>query len=176
MATRFMDVIKTRGTHAVGSVNSHNIETLANGAICTEAIDNFTLVETGFDKDSGERTCSQLKAKGTRGMLIATPEERHYEFEEMCDFYNAKDERVRLIFLTEGKRFQTSAFAFHTGTSALKNGLKAHFDVTTKKFLVHDGTHTDFAGSANQFMVVGQESDEEYTIDDKELVQLEVIK
>lgn len=175
MATRFMDVIKTRGTHAVGSVNSHNIETLANGAICTEAIDNFILVETGFNTE-GERTCSQLKAKDTRGMLIATPEERHYEFEEMCDFYNAKDERARLIFLTEGKRFQTSAFSLNSGVTTLKNGLKAHFDVTTKKFLVHDGTHADFAGSANQFMVVGQEGDEEYTIDDKELVQLEVIK
>lgn len=176
MATIFMDAMKNHGKHVVGNINSRTIETLANGAICTENIDNFTIVETGFDTTTGERTCSQLKAKGTRGMLIATPEERHYEFELMCDFYNAKDDRARLIYLTEGKRFQTSAFALHTGTTELKNGLKAHFDVTTKKFLVHDGTHADFADSANRFVVVGQESDEEFTIDGFELVQLEVIK
>lgn len=177
MATIFMDAIKNHGTHTVGNVNSHTIETLANGAVCTENIDNFTIVETGFDAETGERTCSKLKNKATRGMLIASPEERHFEFEQMCDFYNALGERARLIYLTEGKRFQSSAFSLDsTASGTLKNGLKAHWDVTTSKFLIHDGTHLDYAAAANKFMVVGQEDDEEYTIDGFDLVQLEVIQ
>lgn len=177
MATRFEAILKTRGTHAVGNINSWEIETFANGAICETDIDNFTLVEVGYNAD-GEATCKQVSAKEKRGLLICSPETRHFEFEEMCDFFNGKDERGRISYLTEGKRFQTSAYEKNTGTTEIKAGMLAHFDVTKKKFIISkpDSAHADYEGSANQFVVYHEENDMEFSIDDKTLVTLLVTK
>lgn len=177
MATRFEEVLRTKGKHAVGNINSWEIETFANGAICTENIDNFTLVEVSYN-EGGEAVCSSLKAPTNRGLLICSPETRHFEFEEMCDFFNGKDEKARLSYLTEGKRFQTSAYSKNTGVEAVKAGMVAHFDPATKKFIISKAgsAHEAYATAGNQFVVYHEENDMEYSIDDQTLVTLLVTK
>lgn len=177
MATRFEAILKSRGEHSVGNINSWEIETFANGAVCAEDIDNFRLVEVGYSAE-GEATCTYLKDAATRGLLICSPETRHFEFEEMCDFYNGKEERARLTYLTEGKRFQTSAFAMNAGVTEIKAGMVAHFDPATKKFIISkaDAAHAAFATAGNQFVVYHQETDMEFSIDDQTLVTLLVTK
>jgi hypothetical protein len=170
MATRQLKTLLEKGTHAVGNLNNLKVKTLAHGAIVEGAdVDNFTIVELGFNAD-GERTCKQLAAKGNKSYLIASPEVRNMG-EELVDFYNAVGEHARIVILEEGyTRFDTSAF---TGTPAANK--KAHFDVTTKKFLIHDGAHADYAGSKAKFLVVSSEDDLEYT-NGAAQVRLEVIE
>lgn len=170
MATRQQAVLTQKGNHEVGNLNSLKIKTLAHGAIVEGGdIDNFTLCELGFNAD-GERTAKQLSNKANKSYLIASPEVRNMG-EELVDFYNAVGEHARIVILEEAyTRFDTSAF---TGTPAA--GQKAHFDVTTKKFLLHDGTHADYAGSKAKFLVVSDEDNLEYTCG-KATVRLEVIE
>lgn len=143
----FNQLTNNNGSHAVGNLNSIKVRTIANGAKFTEDVDNFTLCELSFDAD-GQRTASQLSAVANKGYLVAAVE-RMYLGEHISHFYNAADEFGRIVILDEGVRFDTSAF---TGTP--QAGQDAHFDPTTKKFLVHDGSHLDFAGAANKFKVV----------------------
>lgn len=170
MASRILKALQEVGTHAVGNLNSLKVKTVANGALIEGAdVDNFTLVELGFNAD-GERTAKQLSAAGNKSYLVAAPETR-YLGEAMADFYNAVGDRARIVILEEGyTRFDTSAF---TGTPV--NGNKAHFDVATKKFIIHDGTHVDYAGSKAKFLVVSNEDDMEYTMG-QPMVRLEVIE
>ena len=174
MATRQLKVLTEKGNHTVGNLNSLKIRTLAHGAIVEGAdIDNFTLVELGFNAD-GERTCKQLSDVTKKSYLIATPEAR-YMGEELVDFYNAVGEYARIVYLDEGLRFETSAFELNTGITEIRNGLVAHFNPTTKKFLIHDGTHVDYANAKAKFLVVSNEEDLEYT-NGKELVRFEVLE
>ncbi|MGG2091249.1 hypothetical protein AB1283_00600 [Bacillus sp. S13(2024)] len=177
MATRQSALLAQKGNHAVGNLNSIKVKTLAHGALVTGAdIDNFTLVEVGFDAN-GERTCKQLSAKDKKAYLIATPEAR-YMGEDLVDFYNAVGERARLVIPEPGHtRFDTSAFTLNTGVSAVANGLVAHFDVTTKKYILSSAAtpHTDYAGSSAQFVVVSNEDDMNYSLG-LPTVRLEVSK
>jgi hypothetical protein len=170
MASRFLKAMQEVGTHAIGNLNSLKVKTVAHGAKIVDAdVDNFTLVELGFDAD-GERTAKQLSAVDKKGYLIAAPETR-YLGEALGDFYNAVGERARIVILEEAyTRFDTSAF---TGTPA--NGKVAHFDPATKKFLIHDGAHADYANAKAKFLVVSNEDDMEYT-QGQALVRLEVIE
>jgi hypothetical protein len=178
MSSRLMEAYKTTGTHEVGNLNNWNIKVLPYGAIVTDAaVDNYTLVELSFN-DDGERTCKQLAAKGTKAYLVAAPEERFIDGEQMVDFYNAVDDRARIVIMEAYvTRFETSAFAKNEGLEAITVGLPAHFDVTTKKFIISDGTtnHADYAGSSAQFVVVATEDDLEYTCG-AALIRLEVTK
>lgn len=177
MATRQTQILKQKGSHEVGNLNNIKIKTVNHGAIVTGAdVDNFTLVELGFDAN-GERTAKQLAAKGNKAYLIASPEAR-YMGEELVDFYNAVGERARIVVLEPAyTRFDTSAFTLNAGVSAVANGLVAHFDVATKKFILSAaGTpHADFATSSAQFAVVSNEADAEYGLG-KPVVRLEVTK
>ncbi|KON87348.1 hypothetical protein AF332_11265 [Sporosarcina globispora] len=170
MASRILKALQQVGTHAVGNLNSLKVKTVANGALIEGAdVDNFTLVELGFNTD-GERVAKQLSAVDKKAYLVAAPETR-YLGEAMADFYNAVGERARIVILEEGyTRFDTSAF-----TGAPTNGKVAHFDPTSKKFLIHDGTHADYATAKAKFLVVSNEDDMEYTIG-QALVRLEVIE
>lgn len=170
MATRQLKVLTERGNHEVGNLNSIQIKTVAHGAIIEGAdVDNFTLVELGFNAD-GERTAKQISAVGNKSYLVASPEVRNMG-EELVDFYNAVGEHARIVILEEGyTRFDSSAF---TGTPV--NGQKAHFDPATKKFIIHDGTHVDYAGAKAKFLVVSSEDDLEYTCG-KALCRFEVIE
>lgn len=177
MSTRQQIVLTQKGNHAVGNLNNIKIKTVAHGAVVTGAdIDNFTLGELGFDAN-GERTVKQLSAKDKKAYLVASPEAR-YMGEELVDFYNAVGEPARIVILEPGyTRFDTSAFTLNTGVSEIKNGLVAHFDITTKKFILSDSAsaHTDYAGSSAQFVVVSDEDDLEYSLG-KPTVRLEVTK
>jgi hypothetical protein len=177
MASRILKALQEVGTHAVGNLNSLKIKTVANGAKVVGAdVDNFTLVELGFD-GTGERTAKQLANKANKAYLIASPETR-YLGEEIADFYNAVGERARIVLLEAGyTRFETSAFSLNAGVTEIANGQVAHFDVTTKKFIISAaGTaHADYATSSAQFVVVSNEEDMEYTLG-QPMVRLEVAK
>ena len=175
MATRQTALLKQRGNHHVGNLNSLKVRTLAHGAKVVDAdIDNFTLVELDFDAE-GERVCRQLSSVTKKGYLIATPENRMMG-EELVDFYNAVGEYARIVFLDEGLRFETSAFTLNAGVSEIKNGYVAHFDPASKTFIISDpaSPHADYANAANKFLVVSSEEDLEYT-NGKPLVRLEVM-
>jgi hypothetical protein len=51
----------------------------------------------------------------------------------------------------------------------------AHFDVTTKKYIVSTvvAPHADYATAYTKFIVVAQESDTEYSINNKAMVRFE---
>lgn len=177
MASRITQAYTTVGTYGVGNINSFKIRTVPNGAIVSTAdIHNFTIGELGFNAN-GERTVVQLSAKANRGVLVASPERRFAEGEVLADFYNAVGEPARAIILDLGVRFETSSFSKNTGVTTLSNGMVAHFDVTTKKFIISasGSPHTDYAGSANQFVVVATDTDLT-AIDGQAVVRLEVTK
>jgi hypothetical protein len=175
MASRLLDVLKTTGTHEVGNLNSWKIRVLPNGAIVTgAAIDNFTLVELGFNAD-GERTCTQLSAVTKKGYLIAAPERRYVDGEQLSDFYNAVDDRARIVILDEAIRFETSAFSLNAGVTEVVVGYVAHFDPATKKYIISNpaSAHASYATAVDKFYVVASENDVDYLIDGKPLVRLE---
>lgn len=176
MATQRQAQLTNPAKHAVGNLNSLKVKTLAHGAICTEDIDNFTLVELGFNAD-GERTCSQLTDVTKQSYLIASPEVRYMD-EGIDEFYNGTGERARIVILEPNyTRFETSAFSLNAGVTEVQNGQVAHFDPATKKFIISDaGTpHVDYANAKAKFLVVNNEEDMSYTLG-AAMVRLEVIE
>jgi len=167
MATELLKSLNEYDKHTVGSLNSWKVRTLAHGAKAAEDIDNFVIGELGFDAE-GNRTVSYLSDVTKKGYLVATPERRYMD-EPIDSFFNAKGEYARIVYLDEGLRFETSAF---TGEPA--NGKFAHFDPATKKFVIHDGTHEDYANAVDKFLVVSSEEDMEYTLGQPQ-VRLEVL-
>jgi hypothetical protein len=178
MATRQLDIMKNRGNHEVGNLCSWDITTLPFGAKCAEDIDNFLLVELDFDAE-GQRVCKTLTDVGNKAYLIAAPENRmlgNVLTEELVDFYNGKDEFARIVVLEEMTRFESSAFSKNTGVTDIVNGMVAHFDPETKKYIVSSASapHADYAGSSVKFTVVGSEENTEFSLCGKEVVKLEV--
>lgn len=159
MSSRILDALATKGSYSVGNLNSLKVKTVAHGAkVITATIQNFTIGELGFDV-AGERTVTQLSAKDKNGVLVASPEELFIAGETLADFYNGIGDRARCVILEPGyTRFDTSAYTLSVVTE-ITAGQKAHFDVVTKKFLVHDGTHADYAASKAKFEVVLNEED-----------------
>lgn len=177
MASRLVDVYSEQGNHVVGNLNSWKIRVMPYGAIVDSApIDNFTWVELDFNED-GERICKQLSDVEKKGYLIAAPEKRYISGEQMCDFYNAVGEHARIVLPDLGVRFETSAYALNEGVTEMKNGMVAHFDPKTKKYIVSDAAapHADYEKAANQFMVVATDMETDL-IDDQSLVRLEIEK
>ena len=167
MATEFLKSYGKKYNHEVGNLCSWKLRVLPYGALVEEEpIDNFTLVELGFNKD-GERICKQLSDVKNKGYLIASPERRCLE---------SVGERARIVILDEMLRFDTSAFELNSGVTEIKNGLVAHFDPTKKKFIISDSAsaHEDYANARDKFLVVSSEDDMEYLCG-KETVRLEVM-
>ena len=176
MATEFLKSYGKKYNHEVGNLCSWKLRVLPYGALVEEEpIDNFTLVELGFNKD-GERICKQLSDVKNKGYLIASPERRYLESESMTSFFNDVGERARIVILDEMLRFDTSAFELNSGVTEIKNGLVAHFDPTKKKFIISDSAsaHEDYANARDKFLVVSSEDDMEYLCG-KETVRLEVM-
>lgn len=177
MSTRILDALTTVGTHAVGALNSWKIEVLQNGAeVITANIDNFTIGELGFDGATGARTVKQLSANATVGVLVAAPERRYIDGEQLSDFYNAIGDLARVVYLKKGLHFETSAYSKNAGVTTLSNGMGAHFDVATKKFIVAaSGTpHTDYALAGTKYVLIETE-DELTSIDGQKVIRLEVL-
>ncbi|MCF7618655.1 hypothetical protein [Bacillus sonorensis] len=176
MATRLQTALTEVGTHTTGNLNSLKIKTLAHGAkVSGSDIDNFMLVELGFDAE-GNRIAKKLSDKKHRAYLIAAPEVR-YLGESLTDFYNAEGEHGRIVILEPGyTRFDVSAFSLNEGVKEVKRGQVAHFDIKTEKYILSDpaSPNADFADSSAKFLVVNSEDDLQYTMGQK-LVRLEVI-
>jgi hypothetical protein len=175
MASRLLDALSTVGTHNVGNVSSWKIRVVPYGAVVTGApVDNFTLVELGFDAE-GERTCTQLSAVTKKGYLIAAPERRYVDGEQLSDFYNGVGDRARIVFLDEGLRFDTSAYSLNAGVADTVAGYVAHFDPATKKFIISNpaSAHASYATAVDKFYVVASEDEVDYLIDGQPLVRLE---
>lgn len=193
MASLQLDALRAVGSHEVGHINSASayIRTLINGAIVKsglsdvpagqlqKGIDNFVLGQVYYDKAlvaNDERgavvkVVDDSTATKNNLFLIATPEQR-LEGEPLSNFYNADGERATCVYLTAGLNFETSAFTKIDGTKDPEVGQYAYFDGATQKFVISDA---EPVGKPVVFLVVGFEADTYYSIDDRELVQLEVL-
>lgn len=162
MASTYLDAITTEGTHGVGSLNGLKVKTLARGAVVSTAdVDNFTIVELAGFNDDGEQLCKQLSDTKNKGYIIAAPEQRYLN-EDISHFYNAVGDHVRLVLQEEGyTRFETSTYSKNTGLTTIKQGNVAHFDATTKKYIVSDATsaHADYTTAGNKYVVVADEDE-----------------
>lgn len=181
MSSTILKAIKmiNEDKHAVGNLNNWNKSLVNEGAVATEDIENFSIVELGFN-DKGERTYSYLTDKATKGYLVASVEEYMEEYgEDLGNFYNAKGERSRIVVLDPMvTRFDVSNYEADDKASNAKeiaNGMKVHWDVTGKKFIVSNGTadNADYATSANQFVVVNANS---VVLDGIQTIRLECVK
>ena len=160
MATQAFNNLTSYVSKNVGSLVSMNkyIKDLANGAIFTEEVENFTLVELGFNTD-GERTAKNATAGATKLYLAASVEQRFMN-EPLDAFYNASGERGRIVYLTEGLIFDTTAFTKDAAiTGEIEAGNVAHWDVATKKFIVHKGAHASYANAKVKVIILGTNTD-----------------
>lgn len=166
MTTKAFKALTEKELHTVGNVTSSHdyLQDIPNGAIMTEDVDNFTLVELGFNTE-GERIATPLTDKTKKGFLVASPE-RCYLGENVGEFYNGKGERGRILVQKEFVRFDASNFddSAVKGSGGIKAGQVAHYDTATKKFIISDGTHADFATAGNKYTVVSDEQDIAYTL------------
>lgn len=179
MSSNVLQAIKNlrSNLHNVGSLNNWSKKVLNQGAVAKADMDNFTLVKLGFNT-KGEREAEQLAASSEKGYLVATPEDYMKEYETISSFFNAKDEMVRIVKLEEGVRFECSNYVAADGDLAnkpIKNGQKAHYDHTTKKFKISNGTADDagYSSAGNQFVVVDANC---VSIDGQSVVRFEVTK
>ena len=163
MTTKPFKTLTKKELHTVGNVTSSHdyLQDIPHGAIMTEDVDNFTLVELGFNAD-GERTATPLSDKTKKGYLVASPE-RRYLGENLGEFYNGEGERGRILIQKEGVRFDASNYNA-TAVTEIKAGQVAHYDTGTKKYVISDGTHADFATAGNKYAVVLSENDIRYTL------------
>lgn len=183
MASNIKDFLQgKRAKHTVGQINSWNFDSIINGAVCKEDLDNFTMGEIEYAKGTNESGAEETEAyvkKATadteahNAVLIVTPEVRlntgDYK-ELLCDFYNGKGERATCAILNPNFTFETSAFdATEVTTPAV--GQYASWDGTKFKLKASpEGTEKKL------FRVVDVTTDVNYSIDDEEMVMLTVLK
>jgi hypothetical protein len=138
-------------------------------------MDNYLLAELGTRDADGNLTCQTLTDVTKESFLITTVEEEQLmEGEEYVDFYNATSEPVRLTRLETGVRFDTSAFSLNAGVTEVVRGLVAHFDPTTKKYILSTvgSPHASYATANKKFEVVDEDSDFGYALG-KSTIKLE---
>jgi hypothetical protein len=160
MATNKQDTLVNLYSHSVGTINSWKVRDIANGAIVASTpIDNYTIVELDFDTE-GNRIAKQLSDVTKKQYLIASPE-RRYLGEDITEFYNGIGEKARIIVLDEGVRFETSAFSLNAGVTEVEKGNVAHFDPTSKKFIISKASspHASYSNASTKFTVVGDIED-----------------
>lgn len=178
MASTIKNALMGQGEkHTVGQINSYEFDTIINGAVCSEDIDNFTLGEIEYKEgDFGleahvKKATANSEAYNT--VLLVTPEQRlntNGISERLSDFYNGKGERGTCAILNPNFTFETSAFD-KTGVADVKAGQYATWDGS--KFKISD---TADAGANKLFRVVDFTDDPSYSIDEEELVMLTVLK
>lgn len=172
MASFGKDQLTKRGTHTVGTWESWTQDTVINGAVCDEDVDNYVLGETFFKVNvaTGEKELhvkyATAEATAENTVLLTTPEVRLAD-EPLCNFYNAKGEKATCTILTINKQFATSAVE---GEAEIGDTLA--WDATKKKFVKADGEGT----AKKSFVVVEVEAGEAYTIDGATLYSLRVVK
>lgn len=162
--------------HAVGSLNNWRKDVVNLGAVVKdEAIDNWAIVELSFDDVTGERMCAKLSDVTHKGYLIASVEDYMMEYETIKNFFNAKGERARVIKLTAGDRFETSLYKLDNEGKPVKNGQKAHWDVTEGKYIISNDSsdHANYATAGNKLVVVDAVGD---TLDGQHVIRFEVVE
>lgn len=180
MSSNVLQAIKNlrKNLHNVGSLNNWSKKVLNQGAkVATAAIDNFELVELDFNT-AGERICKSLPNSTTKGYLVATPEDYMSGYESISSFFNDIGEMARIVKLEEGMRFECSNFVganTDLATKPIKNGMKAHYDHSTKKFKISNNGSDDsaYGTAANQFIVVDANC---VSIDGQPIIRFEVTK
>ena len=176
MSSRIIEALKaTNVKHGVRNLSEWNKKVLNQGAkVDGGNIDNFSIVELGFNTQ-GERVCKALTATTKKGVLIASVEEYIQEYEGISDFFNAEGELARIVYLEDANRIQVSAFVKDDGTKAIVNGQNVHFDATTKKYIVSNGTtdNAGFATAGNKFIVVDAEGD---TLGGQTVITIETVR
>lgn len=177
MASVLLQTLKTLNTnkHNVGSINNWNREVVNQGAkVSGASIDNFELVDLGFNAD-GERICTSLADTTKKGYLIASVEDYVSELgETISGFYNEVGETARIFVIRNNSRLEASNFVADNTAKAIKNGQVAHYDATTKKFIISNDTanNADYATAGNKFIVVDANP---ASLDGQALVRFEAI-
>lgn len=180
MSSNVLEALKNlrSNLHNVGSLNNWGKTVLNQGAVAKEKMDNFTLVTLGFNAN-GEREASLLTNNTTKGYLVASPEEYMREYESISSFFNGQGERVRIVTLEPGVRFECSNVDFDqktgnapTSTHPLKNGQHAHYDHASKKFIISN--HASAVPSSNTSMNAGyQNAANKVVLVDKDCVSID---
>ncbi len=174
MASRMKDSLTNkalRATHTVGQVNSYEMRTFINGAVVKEAngLDNFTLGQLFFEDGIAKVKKPVTGVTGEELFLLVTPEER-LDGELLGDFYNGNGERATMAYLLMGFTFETSKI----DASTVVVGDKVVWDLTTSAFKKAESG--DLTSALKVFQVTSEETEDMYSIDGKDLVQLTVIK
>lgn len=170
----------TGDKHAVGNLNNWNNDVVNEGAIVADlTIENFSIVELGFDAITGERNCKYLTDQTQKGYLIAAVEDYMEEYgEDVGNFYNEKGERARIVILNPRlTRIDVSKFVLDNtalGALPIANNMKVFWDVAKKAYVVCNGAtvNASYATAGNKFVVVNPDSG---TLDGQALIRLEVI-
>ena len=178
MSSNIIQAIKDyrKNLHNVGNLNRWNKKVVNQGAIAEADMDNFTLVTLDFNAN-GERVCEKIPNIITKGYLVATPEDYMKEYETISSFFNEAGERVRVIKMTVGMRFECSNFDFEDGdlqAHPLKNGQKVYYDSISEKFIISNATPNGAAGyliAANKLVVVDKDC---VSIDGQPVIRFEV--
>lgn len=160
MATLASRNLAKQDLHSVGNLVStrKHIMDFANGGLYVEDVDNFHLVQGELSVTSGEMEVKYLTSTThpkEMTFLSAGSEFHNLPFETIESYFNGKGDKERIVYLTQGLIFDTSAFEANAGIANedIKAGHFAHYDPIKKKFLIHDGTHADYATASVKFMV-----------------------
>lgn len=165
--------------HNVGSLNQWRKKTLNQGAIALSDMDNFTLVTVSFDQATGERVVDHIPGFGTKGWLVVSPEEYIQEYETISSFYNGQGERVRIVKMNPGMRFECSNFMLEnedTTQFPVKNGMVVYYEHRNKKFIVSNqtlGGAGAYPLAANKLVVVDANCT---SIDGQPIMRFEVVQ
>lgn len=174
MASLFLDAIRNQGKNKkrIGELNDWNVKTLNLGAIAETDLENYSIVELGFN-EAGERTC-KLYTAGTPYLLCAV-EDYVGDFETISSFYVGKGERVRVAKLEEGFRFAVTKCKLANEGKAVKEGQKVHFDKTENTYVIsNDGSdHEGYAAAEVKLVVVKADAG---TIDGQQKIRFEVVE
>lgn len=179
MSSRILEALKaTNVKHNVGSLNNWGKEVLNQGAkvVLTNPetyLDNFVLGELGFDATTGERTVKSLSDATKKGVIIASVEDYLEEYETISDFFNGANEYARIVYQESGKRFDASNYTLDDPTKVVKNGQVAHYDITTKKFIISNGAtnNAGYATAGNKYIVVNCDLN---TFDGQAIIRFEI--
>ena len=170
MATQASRNLSLQDKHTVGNLVSSRkyIKDYPNGALYTEDVDNFHLVELSYNATLGEpevKYLTDVTKKADEVFLSCGVEIRFLEWEPIDAFFNGKGEKQRIVYLTQGLMFDTSAFEKDTTiTGEIQTGNFAHYDTTKKKFVIHDGSVPAYATAGVKFVVRRTEADTMFTL------------
>ena len=144
--------------HAVGNLNNWNVELLNQGAVALERLENYSIVELGWQADGDqERTMKYLTDESKKGYLVCAVEDYMSEYgETISNFFIEEGERGRVVRQHETLRFDVSNYELTDPSKEdeLKNGTPAYWNVAKKKFVIcNNGPDANYANAGNKYVV-----------------------